>query len=176
MVLWRRRPAGHYGPFLVDAKRSGSKFHLSEFGRVYLQSLGDKILPLRYCFLVKQYISVPIVYDVFAALCAEGWISLWHPRALLAYFAGEKSATLELVQVMELDGEADNELVVRGRTGGNFYSALAHSWTADIERYVILPAKLEQRRLELLSFLEEHHWLLSESEAPAVARDQESLF
>jgi len=176
MILWRRRPADHWGPFLVDAKRSGPQLPLSELGRAYLQSLGGKILPLRYCFIVKQYVSVPILYDTFAGLCAEGWLSLWHPSALLAYFAGEKAATLEVVQVMELAKEADHQLLVRGRAGGNFYSALAHSWTADIGHYVILPAKFEQRRLELLSFLEEHNWLLSDSEAPTIVQDEESLF
>lgn len=176
IVLWRRRPAGHWGPFLVDAKRSRPEFPLSALGRVYLRSLGNIVLPLRYCFIVKQYISVPVIYDVFAALCAEGWLSLWHPRAPLAYFSGEKSGTLELVQVMELGEEANNELVVRGRTGGNFYSSLSHSWSAKTSHCVIPPLRLEERALELLSFLDEHHWLLSEPETSAIGPDTESLF
>jgi hypothetical protein len=175
-VLWRRRPAGHWGPFLLDAKRSDPEFHLSDLGHLYSKSLGEVPFPMRYCFNVKHYIRIPASYDVFAGLCAEGWMGLWHPDAPTKYLAGDAYAWLEFVHVAELEEEVGQDLLVRGRTGGNFYAALDHTWTAKVKRYVTPAVRSEQRRFELLTFLDGHHWLMAESETPATPTELESLF
>jgi hypothetical protein len=176
IVLWRKSVPVRTDHFLLDAKRSPSVLRLSELGVAYARSLPAGPLPLKYGIVVRGCVRVPASYEVFASLCAEGWLSLWHPSAPLAYFSGRPVATLILVQAIELPVEADVHLLDRGRAGGNFYSALAKTFTTPEGHFVVPPGRFEERRERLLDFLSSRGWILSESQSAPDSEDAETLF
>ena len=176
IVLWRKQPPEHATRFLLDAKRSRSVFPLSELGRVYLNSVEGMDLPLKYVIEVDRCIQVPARYDVFAALCAEGWLALWHPLALLSYFAGRRTATMVLVQTRELSEEVDMHLLDRERSAGNFFCALTRSLSVPDGRSVVAMNRFLESRNQFVQFLSEHEWIMSEETAFSTAEDTETLF
>jgi hypothetical protein len=176
VVLWRKQPPEHATRFLLDAKRSRSVFPLSELGRVYLNSVDGVNLPLRYVIDVDRFIQVPATHDVFAALCAEGWLAMWHPLALLSYFAGRPTATLVLVQTRELPEEVDVHVLDRERGAGNFFCALTRSLKVPEGRSVVPVNRFAERRSRFLQFLSEHGWVVSEETTSSTIEDVETLF
>lgn len=176
IVLWRKQPPEHATRFLLDAKRSRSVFPLSELGRVYLDSVTGMNLPLKYVIEVDRCIQVPATYEVFAALCAEGWLALWHPLALLSYFAGRSTATLILVQTRELPVEADAHVLDRERGAGNFFCALTRSLSVPEGRVVVPLNRFAERRSQFVQFLSEHGWVVSEETTSSTTEDTETLF
>ena len=176
IVLWRKQPPEHATRFLLDAKRSRSVFPLSELGRVYLNSIEGMSFPLKYVIDVDRCIRVPATREVFAAVCAEGWLALWHPLALLSYFAGRPTATLVLVQTRELPEEVDVHVLDRERGAGNFFCALTRSLNVPEGRSVVPVNRFAERRSRFLQFLSEHGWIVSEETALSMAEDTETLF
>ena len=151
-------------------------FPLSELGRVYLNSVEGMDLHLKYVIEVDRCIQVPARYDVFAALCAEGWLALWHPLALLSYFAGRRTATMVLVQTRELSEEVDVHLLDRERSAGNFFCALTRSLSVPEVRSVVPLNRFAERRSQLVRFLSDHGWIVSEDMASSKTEDTETLF
>jgi hypothetical protein len=176
IVLWRKQPPEHATRFLLDAKRSRSLFPLSELGRVYLNSVEGMHFPLKYVIEVDRCIQVPATYEVFASLCAEGWLTLWHPLALETYFAGRPVATMVVVQTLELPVEADAHLLDRERSAGNFFCALTRSLSVPEGHPVVPLSRFSERRSQFVQFLSEHGWLVSEDTAPSTTEDMETLF
>lgn len=176
ILLWRKQVPERAVRFLLDAKRSRSVFPLSELGRVYLNSVKGMNLPLKYIIEVDRCIQVPATYEVFAALCAEGWLALWHPLALLSYFAGRPTATLVLVQTRELPVEADVHVLDRERSAGNFFCALTRSLSVPEGRSVVPVNRFAERRSQFVQFLSEHGWAVSEETASSTTEDAETLF
>lgn len=176
IVLWRKSIPIRSDHFLLDAKRSPSVLRLSELGVAYARSLPAGPLPLKYAIVVRGSVRVPVNYEVFSCLCAEGWLSLWHPSAPLAYFSGRLAATLILAQAIELPIEVDIHLLDRGRAGGNFYSALAKTLTIPEGHFVVPSGRFGERRERLLEFLSSRGWILSESQSAPDSDDVETLF
>lgn len=176
VALWRKQPPAHATRFLLDAKRSRSVFPLSELGRVYLDSVAGVNLPLKYVIVLDRCIRVPATYEVFAALCAEGWLALWHPLAPLSYFAGRPTAALVLVQTLELPVEADIHLLDRERSAGNFYCALTRPFSAPEGCSVVPLNRFAERRRQFLEFLSKHGCIVSEGMVPPSTEDTETLF
>lgn len=176
IVLWRKQPPEHATRFLLDAKRSRSVFPLSELGRVYLNSVEGMLFPLKYVIEVDRCIQVPATYEVFASLCAEGWLPLWHPLALETYFAGRPVATMVVVRTLELPVEADAHLLERERSAGNFFCALTRSLSVSEGRSVVPLSRFFERRSQFVAFLSEHRWILSEDTALSTTEDMETLF
>jgi hypothetical protein len=176
VALWRKSVPVRTDHFLLDAKVSPPALHLSELGVAYARSLSSVPFPLKYGIVISSCIQVPATYEVFASLCAEGWLSLWHPSAPLTYYSGRRAATLVLVQTVELPTEVGVGLLDRERAGGNFYCALTKTFSSQDGRFVVSPARFEQRRQQLLRSLSERRWILGELERPSDHGNGETLF
>lgn len=175
ILLWRKQPPKNATQFLLDAKRSKPIYPLSELGRAYSHILNEAQFPLQYTITVDQCIQVPAKYEVFSALCAEGWLSLWQPAAPLRYFAGRAQATLILVRVGRLSKEVAVQVLDGERRGGNFYSRLDQLVTVAKMHMVVPAERYQERCTALFGFLCKHEWLLSNETVSRLA-EEESLF
>lgn len=177
LFVCKKRPIGHRGPFVLDPRKGRSRFQLSQLGAMAQDNANRAEYPLSYVAEVDSYLHVPVDYAVFAALCAEGWFSLWNPSAPLAYFEDLQDGYLALMRVSRLDAEIPEQVLEHGRSGANFIYYLDPPITVQKLHPVLRPDVYEHRKDDLMAFLSGHNWLLGE-EGPTASREleTESLF
>jgi hypothetical protein len=177
LFVCKKRPIGHRGPFVLDPRRSRPRFQLSELGMLAQEQAAQMQYPLSYVTEVDSYLHVPVTYEVFSGLCAEGWFSLWNPSAALSYFEDLHDGYLALMRVSRLDAEIPEELLKHGRSGANFVYYLDPPVTVEKLHPIMKPHIYQQRIADLKSYLAEHGWLLGESEPIDLGEPEtESLF
>jgi hypothetical protein len=177
LFVCKKRPIGHRGPFLLDPRRSRPRFQLSALGTLAQEQAAQIQYSLSYVAEVDTYLHVPVNYDVFSGLCAEGWFSLWNPSGPLSYFDDLRDGYLALMRVSHLDVEIPEESLEHGRSGANFIYYLDPPVTVEKLHPVQKRFVYEQRVADLRNYLSEHGWLLGEAEPTESEEAQtESLF
>ncbi len=176
LFVCKRHPVNHCGPFLLDPRKTRSRFQLSLLGIQAQEQAARMSYPLSYVAEVNSYLHIPVDYDVFSGLCAEGWFSLWSPSAPLSYFEGLHEGYLALMQVSRLDAEIPRESLVHGRSGANFVYYLDPPAEVRNSRLIMKARRYQQRIADLRSYLTGHGWLLSEEATSAPVEESESLF
>ena len=177
LFVCKKRPIGHRGPFVLDPRKGRPRFQLSQLGATAQETANQTAYVLSYLVEVDSYLHIPVNYDVFAGLCAEGWFSLWNPSAPLAYFEDLHDGYLALMRVSRLDAEVPEQLLEHGRSGANFIYYLDPPVTVQKMHPILHPDVYERRKCDLMTFLSDHNWLLGE-EGPTASREveTESLF
>jgi hypothetical protein len=177
LFVCKKRPIGHRGPFVLDPRKARPRLQLSQLGMLAQEQAAQMQYPLSYVTEVDSYLHVPVNYDVFSGLCAEGWFSLWNPSGPLSYFEDLHDGYLALMRVSRLDTEIPEELLEHGRSGANFVYYLDPPVTVDKLHPIMKPYVYEQRVADLRAYLTEHGWLLGEAEpTDSEEAETESLF
>lgn len=177
LFVCKKHPIGHRGPFVLDPRKSRPRFQLSALGTLAQEQAAQTEYSLSYVAEVDTYLHVPVKYDVFSGLCAEGWFSLWNPSGPLSYFDDLRDGYLALMRVSRLDAEIPEASLEHGRSGANFIYYLDPPVAVKRLHPIQKPLVYEQRITDLRNYLAEHGWLLGEAEpTQAGETDTESLF
>lgn len=177
LFVCKKHPVGHRGPFVLDPCRSRPRFQLSALGALAQEQIAQERYPLLYVAEVDTYLHIPVDYNVFSGLCAEGWFSLWNPSGPLSYFDDLRDGYLALMRVSRLDTEIPEEALTRGRSGANFIYYLDPPVTAGKLHPVQKPFVYAQRVADLRTYLTERGWFMGEAEpAESEEAETESLF
>jgi len=177
LLVCKKHPVGHRGPFVLDPCRSRPRFQLSALGALAQEQIAQERYPLLYVAEVDTYLHIPVDYNVFSGLCAEGWFSLWNPSGPLSYFDDLRDGYLALMRVSRLDTEIPEEALTRGRSGANFIYYLDPPVTAGKLHPVQKPFVYAQRVADLRTYLTERGWFMGEAEpAESEEAETESLF
>lgn len=177
LFVCKKRAVGHRGPFVLDPCRGRPHFQLSRLGLLLQDGVAHAAYPLRFVASIDSYFRIPVQYELFAGLCAEGWFDLWNPSTPMSYFDDAREGYLVLLQVSRLDGEIPEGLLSRGRSGANFIYWLDRPVTAKAHP-LLRSARFAFRKQELKAYLVAHGWFLGEEE-PALEEngpESEDLF
>lgn len=121
-----KMPENRRGPFLLDSKRSASAHKLSEAGYDYYDRIKNFKYNLKYIAYIESEIKVKISLDLFEEITSAGFFPIWSPEAPYKYFNGQDEGYIVLFRVFEINTDIDENFLMKGRSGRNFYFNLEH--------------------------------------------------
>lgn len=148
------------GPYVLDPKRSNSRYDLSEKGILYFNKMKNIHYDLRYIAYVDAEIKVKITLDLFKELSKEGFFSIWTPESPYKYFEGAKEGYLVLFRVYKSNNTLDETLLEKGRKGRNFYFGLDNTTFSEIVSPVISNEEYYFMKDQLYTLIQNQGWLL----------------
>lgn len=147
---------GERRAFLLDTKKSPSIYGLSDKGKEYFGKINKNNNELKYIAEIDDQLKIKVSRKLFQKLYDDDLFSIWKVDAPINYFNDNEYGYLIIFRVYEILTSIEEELLLKGRKGRNYFYGLKSATDVDIIRPVISDEEFNRMKINLINIVQEY--------------------
>lgn len=156
-------PIKRMGLLLLEPKKTGTSFQLSETGMQFAKQLGKISGYQRFAAIIDSQIKIKAKYMLFDELCKAGFFSTWAPSAPMQYYGKQEEGYILLFRVYKLDASIKDEAKAENSKskGRKCYYGLDKAFKSGKLFPVISDTAFDEMKSELIDIFKRNHSFIS---------------